>query len=222
MKKQIEEMQKQYALMRENEFKEKKNRLINKLKGPDSLSDDSSSLKSLKCSAYWSLEAAKIISSDNGDSFEKAKIYSENSAKAMQGDLSNCPDIQIGIDVPGSDKSSIYKAEFQQELLKVVTQEMNERVNLLNEIKKKKDEKSQEVVKIEKRIKEIEDKKMLAKNEIEIKEYNSLLNEALKLLEDAKKEEKKADEELIKLNQEIKAIVEINKTVFNVKGVEGK
>jgi hypothetical protein len=210
-------MQKQYALMRQNEFKEKKQRLLSKLKGPNSSSENLSSLKSLKCSAYWSIEAAKWASLGDEESLKKAKEYSLNSEKAMQGDLSNCPDFQLEVNIPVSDDTNIYKEEFQQEFLKVLTQEVNDRVNSLNDIKKKKDELLYEVAKAEDEVKKIEEIKSSAKSEVEKEQYDKLLIEALKALEMAKKEEKKVDEEILRLNQEIKAINEITQTLFTPK-----
>jgi hypothetical protein len=217
IKKQTEQMQKQYALMRQNEFKEKKQRLLSKLKGHDSSSENLSSLKSLKCSTYWSIEAAKWAALGDEESLKKAKEYSLNSEKAMQGDLSNCPDFQLEVNIPVSDDTNIYKEEFQQEFLKVLTQEVNDRVNSLNDIKKKKDELLYEVAKAEDEVKKIEEIKSSAKSEVEKEQYDKLLNEALKALEMAKKEEKKVDEEILRLNQEIKAINEITQTLFTPK-----
>ncbi len=217
IKKQTEQMQNQYALMRQNEFKEKKQRLLSKLKGPDSSSENLSSLKSLKCSAYWSTEAAKWASIGDEESLKKAKEYSLNSEKAMQGDLSNCPDFQLEVNIPVSNDTNIYKKEFQQEFLKVLTRQANDRVNSLNDIKKKKDELLYEVTKAEDEVKKIEEIKSSAKSEVEKQQYNKLLNEALKALEKAKEEEKKVDEEILRLNQEIKAINEITQTLFTPK-----
>jgi hypothetical protein len=217
IKKQTEQMQKQYALMRQNEFKEKKQRLLSKLKGHDSSSENLSSLKSLKCSTYWSIEAAKWAALGDKESLKKAKEYSLNSEKAMQGDLSNCPDFQLEMNIPVSDDTNIYKEEFQQEFLKVLTQEVNDRVNSLNDIKKKKDELLYEVAKAEDEVKKITEIKSSAKSEVEKEQYDKLLNEALKALEMAKIEEKKVDEEILRLNQEIKAINEITQTLFTPK-----
>ncbi len=217
IKKQTEQMQKQYALMRQNEFKEKKQRLLSKLKGHDSSSENLSSLKSLKCSTYWSIEAAKWAALGDEESLKKAKEYSLNSEKALQGDLSNCPDFQLEMNIPVSDDTNIYKEEFQHEFLKVLTQEVNDRVNSLNDIKKKKDELLYEVAKAEDEVKKITEIKSSAKSEVEKEQYDKLLNEALKALEMAKIEEKKVDEEILRLNQEIKAINEITQTLFTPK-----
>ncbi|BAU23144.1 hypothetical protein THC_0753 [Caldimicrobium thiodismutans] len=217
IEKQTQEMQKQYALIRENEFKEKKQRLLSKLKGPDSSSENLASLKSLKCSAYWSMEAAKLASSGSEDALKKAKEYTLNSEKAMQGDLSSCPDFQLEVNFSGSSGSTIYEEEFQQEFLKVLTHEINGRLNSLNDFKKKKNEMIQEVAKVEEEIKKIEEIKSSAKSEAEKQQYDELLNEAQKTLAKAKEEEKKVDEEILRLNQEIKAISEIHKTLFTSK-----
>ncbi len=217
IEKQTKEMQRQYALMRENEFKEKKQRLLSKLKGLDSSSENLASLRSLKCSAYWSLEASKLASSGSEDALKKAKEYTLNSEKAMQGDLSNCPDFQPEVNFYGSSGSTIYEEEFQQEFLKVLTHEINGRLNSLNDFKKKKNEMIQEVAKVEEEIKKIEEIKSSAKSEAEKQQYDELLNEAQKTLAKAKEEEKKVDEEILRLNQEIKAISEIHKTLFTSK-----
>jgi|GEM_PF-6501307 len=223
MKKQIEIMQNQYASMRQKEFEEKKDRLLSRLKGSEHSSKkfttkEPSALRSLKCSAYWSKLASEAALSADKSSLELARGYNENSIKAMQGDLSNCPDIRADISIPNM--SPAYAEEFRMEFLKTLTQQMNERVTAISELKVRKEEVSSKVTKAKEEVKRLDELRTNAKSEEEKKEKDDLYLEALNTLKQVEEQEKEVDEESFSLSQELKALNEINKAMFTQKDKE--
>lgn len=223
MKKQIEIMQNQYASLRQKEFEEKKDRLLSRLKGPEDSSKrltakGPSAIRSLKCSAYWSKLASEAALSDDRSSLELAKVYNENSVKAMQGDLSICPDIKMEVSIPGA--SPDYAEEFKIDFLMTLTQQINERVTAINELKAQKEEVSIKVAKAKEEVKRLDELRGNAKGEAEKKQTDDLYLEALNTLKQAEEQEKEVDGKSLNLNEELKVLNEINKTMLTQKKKE--
>lgn len=223
MKKQIEIMQNQYASLRKEEFEDKKDRLLSRLKGPEDSSKrlttkEPSAIRSLKCSAYWSKLASEAALSNNKSSLELARGYNENSVKAMQGDLSNCPDIKMEVSIP--DASPDYSEEFKMEFLRTLTQQMNERVTAISELKVKKEEVSSKVTKAKEEVKRLDELRSNARSEEEKKEKDDLYLEALNTLKQVEEQEREVDEKFLNLSQELKALNEVNKSMLTQKKKE--
>ncbi len=207
---QIKSMQEEYKRLKEEEFRQSKHRLLSKLKGVEKKEPLESkrggiALANLKCSYYWSKKASEE------KNLEQAKIYNDYSAMAMNGEMA-CPEdakIQFDIPIPSSDKS------FREEFFEIFVVELNDRVNTALKLREELEKSSQKVKDAQDKIKELEAKKESAQK-YEKEEIDSLLEEAKKALRDAIEQEKKARDSLETVNNEIKALQEIERTFLKL------
>lgn len=209
---QMQDMQKQYTLMKEEEFKESRRRLLPKLKGVDTTAGrhpSSGSLRNLACSHYWSTRASE----ETDD--ERARLYSEYAAQAMAGETARCPN-DLNVPLPSGTPS--YDQQFKTEFYEVFVQELNERVSSALRLRRDVEASSQKIEQVRGHIKQLEAKKATAQ-ENEKQYIDTLLAEANALLQEATEQDKKAKETLDIVNKEIIALKEIDKTLV---GMEAK
>ncbi len=203
---QIKDMQEQYHKMKEEEFRASKQRLLTKLKGvekkePLETKKPGPAVTNLKCSYYWSKKATEE------SNLEKAKIYKDYAAMAMNGEM-GCPEeakIEFHIPRPSADKN------FRDEFFEVFVVELNERVDTVFQLRDELEKSSQKVKEAQEKVKDLEVKKENAPKE-EKDQIDALLEEAKKVLEKATEQERKAKESLETVHNEIKALQEIEKT----------
>lgn len=202
---QIKEMQRQYNKIKEEEFQASKQRLLTKLKGVErNVSQEKDkkrnvALRNLKCSYYWSKKAYD-------EDLTQAKIYSDYSSMAMNGEM-DCPEdvkIDVTLPTPWSGK------DFRDDFFEVFVVELNDRVNAALKLRDEVEKHSKKVMEVQEKIKELEAKKESIQEEEGLRIESELL-EAKKELEKAIAQEKRAKEALEAVDKEIKALHEIEK-----------
>lgn len=208
--KQIDEMREQYRMLKEEEFKASKARLLSKVKGVDSVDASKSqkqniAMDNLKCSYYLSKKALEE------KDIEVARQYSSDAALAMTGEIS-CPE---NIELPEAPTTLSYDTQFRDEFFSAYVMELNNRVDAALRLRKELDEASKKLKESEEKVKQLEIKKEISGGN-EKAQIDSLLEEAKKALKDATEQEKRASEDFENVNKEINALKEIEKIFLSV------
>jgi len=203
---QIREMQKQYAVLREQEFKNSQQKILSKLKGTGAsaaTTADRGGLKHLACSHYWSTKAA-----DEKD-IELAKIYSGYAAEAMSGDTTHCPqDLAMpSVRIP----EPSYSEEFKKEFLEAYIHQMNDKVQDAVNLRQAVADADKKEKQITAQIQELKTQKTSA-DDNQKQEIDELLAQAQAALDEAAAQKKQSEESLNRVTKEITALKEINKT----------
>ncbi|MCX7857139.1 MAG: hypothetical protein N2513_04045 [Deltaproteobacteria bacterium] len=201
---QLREAINSYKGQRQMEFENTKTRLLGNIKLPA----DSKIMKSLLCSRYWSKEAEKVVLLSDPFAHEKALAFNKKAELALSGDLRECPEEIVSIVDVDSHKVNL---EFRNDFLSLVSLEEKGRLEILGSVK-------EGVSKLKREVEEIKNKIDALKEESEKSKNPSLLEEALKNLKEAEENLAKADVQREILENEIRAIQEIKRTIQTFKG----
>ncbi len=208
--KQFDDMREKHRMLKEEEFKASKARLLSKLKGIDSVDASKSkkqniAMENLKCSYYLSKKALEE------KDIEMARQYSSGAALAMTGEISCPKDIKL----PEVSTTLSYDTQFRDEFFRAYVMELNNRVDAALKLHQELEEASKRLKESQEKVKQLETKKDVS-DENEKAQIDPLLEEAKKALKEATEQEKKARESLENVNKEIDALRELEKTFLSV------
>lgn len=207
VQKQLSEMEHSYAAKEQRDFKQKKSSLLAGLMGAQELSlgaTDQSQALQQACLINLQLQTAGAM--QRGDE-QGLNHYRDLYEQVEQGDLSVCDQFQSALPEPTPSPAGDFRAEFYTNLL----HEIDIRLPLIKQARQQKDATMALVETKEARVVALKEDEDPAIPAAEKQEMDSLLQAALKELEEAKELDKKADADLNLLHNEIEALREVGK-----------
>ena len=211
VKEQVDNLSNEYNDSMKEKFEDQKKSTVNDIKNKVAQSESVKLIKQLNCSAFQSLEAAKMISSGDID-FKDLNGDLENSSKLADltaGKKSGCPEIKYNV----REVTAVNPVGFQQVFYETIKQKADSITVSVALLKVKDDKIKSDIGEKEKAVDQ------LKTNPPKNGDDDQLMKDALKSLNDAVEEEKKVNEELTKDQKNIEQIEQV-RSVYDIKKPE--
>lgn len=207
VQKQINDMESQYEQMERQKAKDISKKVLAGMRGVDSgaPAGGSYALMQLRCSAFWSVKAAKASSETDIKKFSRFAERPDNVS------MSECANELPAPPMPSSGD------EFRMDMYETIIHEVNLRMPMIEQAKTKQREADDHVAEKRQKVDDLKSKQGAAVSVEEKQATDDLVAEAMRELEVANALKNEADAGLGKLKLEVDALNEVGKMAVGAK-----
>ncbi len=207
VQKQINDMESQYAQMERQKAEVIRSKLLSGMRGVESGSPagQSYALMQLRCSAFWSVEAARASSATDVEKFSRFAEKPDNVS------MTECANKLPAPPMPSSGD------EFRMDMYETIIHEVNLRIPMIEQAKTKQREADDRVAEKRQKVDDLKNRQGTAVSAEDKQATDDLMAEAMRELEVANALKSEADAGLGKLKLEIDALNEVGNMAVGAK-----